>query len=80
MFGDRPCPGCRRILEKRYDRRDDRIVSVYRCWDCAKDWESCRGCGGVVVEKPRPVDLFTSRVLEIVRICASCRQEAPKSA
>lgn len=78
MFGDQPCPHCRRILEKRYEPGDGRLVAVYSCGYCGRDWESCSRCGGVVIEKPRPVDLFTSRVLEFFRVCGTCHQEPPR--
>ena len=68
---DRACPDCRRIL----DRRD----TVYSCGSCRKEWEGCPNCGGVVVEKPCPVDLFTTRVLETFRVCSTCHQEARKA-
>jgi len=80
MFGDHPCPSCRRILVKRYEPSDARLVAVYACWACGKEWESCPRCGGVVVDRPKPVDLFTSRVLEFFRVCSSCHQEPPKKA
>jgi len=78
MFGDQPCPICRRTLAKHYDPWNGELLAVYTCGNCGKDWESCRRCCGVIVERPKPVDLFTSRVLEFFRVCASCHQEPPK--
>lgn len=74
MFGDRPCPACRRILERR-----ENADTAYACASCAREWECCGSCGGVIVEKPRPVDLFTSRVLETFRLCSTCHQEPRKA-
>jgi hypothetical protein len=80
MLGDRPCPICRRILGRRYDPWNGEILPAYTCSSCGKDWEICPHCRGVIVEMPKPVDLFTSRVLEFFRICSSCQQEPPKKA
>lgn len=78
MFGDRPCPGCGQALGRRYERRPGRLVAVYTCQACAKDWPSCPRCVGLVVEKLRPGDLFSRLALKTYLVCTSCRSELPK--
>ncbi len=83
MFGDRACPQCGRTLLKRFDpvgmgaTGERKVIAVFACSSCGKDWPSCPRCGGLVVEKPRPGDLFTP-VIGSRQACTECLFELPK--
>lgn len=86
MIGEQPCPACGRHLELRHEaeaaagaaleetapRSGRRLRGIYGCGACAKDWESCPRCGGLVVEVVQELLLFRTPGPRQVR-CLDCR-------
>jgi ferredoxin len=79
MLGDKPCPQCHGLLGMRDEpaRAGDPTaraqVRVYTCLGCAKCWESCPKCGGLVTEIQEPPDLFRPAPTSRLMRCLDCR-------